>query len=558
MKKEKYESAVKNLISAKKTSGNFPSLKVSIEKALIQCWEKMGNSGEKKIIESTLMSQILNPITSSLVQSGNCLDFLKKFESDKDCLIDWPFGQESSQPIEFTLTFPTRRVATEGDVISGKLSLLSNLDVPIDFINIQINTNIGTVMVIEKGGRLLPKEVFESNTKMSLPKNLSRTVDPIMLERQTVKGNRSKSSGFTISGGLNYECDSSSDLRFGGVCVFCESIEIKIALRKLGQAFSLRIPNIYRGSLQPPNQKQPTSRLSVEEDNYLSSAWERSKSFSLRSGPRCLRVLTPTPSLDISDLTAPATGGKAMEGTVNRILLKIKAGPHEKCKDLKINVTCSSSILRDVTLGSSPTDNSNQKDVPPLSRSPLLLKETVSPITENETIESTVPPGWCVVGDGEGSKEDWNNVSTFLDCGKDIITFLDLYRELPTPMNEYAANLSCQTTFAVRVSYKQIRPSHGSEALEGDLVIQQYTGTITWCPPLQSSFSLVSGFNKSFPSGIRHNTNNTSSTGGFSEANAVKDREHVAIRCGLEAVAAENGFVVTIKNVSFKVSFLRI
>jgi hypothetical protein len=556
MRKEQYESAIDSFDSALAATEKFPSLKIAIEKALMQCWKKIQFIGAKNPIDvsisSTAISQLFNPNTSALIDKRKYLERMSSWESGKETRIEWPFGQEDSQPIEFSFTFPRGRIATEGDVVRSRISLCSNLDVPVNLLDIRINSNIGTVTVDKMKGKLCPNQIFESEAAICLPKNLSKIVNPLLLERQTVKGNRLKSSGFTMSGGVNYEPDSNSDLRFGGLCVFCDFVEIKVALHEQGKAVTLKIPNVHRGSLPPPGLKQLPSRISIEEDNYVFSAWERSRSFSLRSGPRCLRVLTPTPDIEISDLTAMATSGKAMEGTVNRIVLRIKAGPYSQCKDLKMNVTCSSSILREISKDTSIMDNETEKEGV-LSRPPLLVRkvETIAPAIE--TVASSVPPGWCIDGNGEGSDEEWSNVASFLGSGEDVNTFFNLYRQLPLPANEVTANSPCETKFVVRVSYKQIRPSQGSEASGGDLVVQHYSGSIVWCPPLKSSISLVSGLNKSFPSGIRHNSNTSSNLEGFLDTNVVMDGENVTVRCGLKATAAENGFALTLNRVSFEV-----
>ena len=556
MRKEQYESAIDSFDSALAATEKFPSLKIAIEKALMQCWKKIQFIGVKNpsdvSISSTAISQLFNPNTSALIDKRKYLGCMSSWVLGKETRIEWPFGQEDSQPIEFSFTFSKGRIATEGDVVSSRIALSSNLEFPIELFDISINSNIGTVIVDKVKGNLHPNQIFESEAEIILPKNLSRTLNPLVLEKQSVKGNRSKSSGFTISGGVNYESHSNEEQRFGGLCIFCDFVEIKVALHKQGKAVTLKTPNVHRGSLPPPGSKQLPSRLSIEEDNYIFSAWERSRSFSLRSGPRCLRVLTPTPDIEISDLTAGATGGKAMEGTVNRIILRIKAGPHSQCKDLRMNVTCSSSTLREISNESSLIDNLSEKKEDSLSRPPLLVKKVASSMSINEA-DSKMPPGWCIDSNGADSDEEWSNVTEFLGCDQAVNTFFDLYRELPSPANEITASSPCETKFVVRISYKQIRPSQGSEAAGGDLVVENYSSSIVWCPPLNASISLVSGLNKSFPSGIRHNSNESSNLEGFLDNNVIMNGEMVTVRCGLRASAAENGLGLSVNRVYFEV-----
>ena len=82
---------------------------------------------------------------------------------------DWPFGQEESQAIEFSFTFPKGRIATEGDVVSSRISLSSNLEFPIELLDISINSNIGTVTVDKVKWNLHPNQIFKSEAEIILP-----------------------------------------------------------------------------------------------------------------------------------------------------------------------------------------------------------------------------------------------------------------------------------------------------------------------------------------------------------------------------------------------------
>ena len=86
-------------------------------------------------------------------------------------------------------------------------------------------------------------------------------------------------------------------------------------------------------------------RTPFEEDNYISSAWRRPQHIPLTSGPRCLRVLSPLADMIVTNLTESSTGGKALEGTVNRVLLRLKAGLLENCSDVKFKVRSSSFLV---------------------------------------------------------------------------------------------------------------------------------------------------------------------------------------------------------------------
>ena len=94
-----------------------------------------------------------------------------------------------------------------------------------------------------------------------------------------------------------------------------------------------------------PKSVAPPKRTPFEENNYVESAWARPAYVPLVQGPRCLRVLGPMAHMIVTNLTDALVNGKALEGTVNRILLKLEAGAGECCRDITYKVTCATTVI---------------------------------------------------------------------------------------------------------------------------------------------------------------------------------------------------------------------
>ena len=84
MRKQQYESAIKRFDSALTATEKFPSLKLAIEKALMQCWKKIQTNSDKIPIDDSCgkiaISQLLNPNISPLIDHGKYFDFIRSCE----------------------------------------------------------------------------------------------------------------------------------------------------------------------------------------------------------------------------------------------------------------------------------------------------------------------------------------------------------------------------------------------------------------------------------------------------------------------------------------------
>eukprot|EP00957_Ditylum_brightwellii_P014321 1078080-Ditylum_brightwellii.AAC.1 len=247
-----------------------------------------------------------------------------------------------------------------------------------------------------------------------------------------------------------------------------------------------------------------------------------------------------------------------MEGTINRIVLCLRAGEHEQCRDLKISFTCTSE------------DGDNDK----ISRIPMLVVKDGDEsdiFTTDEGFE--LPSGWKPRGnkDGTGSKEDFELVTSKLDSGSAVFVHFDLFRPLSaTPMTASSSQeeIPVKTSFEVSVVYNQIRENSDSLSGHGDPVIQHFRGSVVWCAPIGATFSIVEGVQKSYPSGSCHLSNiiskgpisatsqkSLTKIDSFNEMTsevASTDGEVIKIRCSLQADEAANSLAAEIRNVSFE------
>ena len=253
-------------------------------------------------------------------------------------------------------------------------------------------------------------------------------------------------------------------------------------------------------------------RTPFEEDNYLASAWSRPRQLPLVRGPRCLRVLGPMSNMQIANLTHPLTSGRVLEGTVNRVLLRLTAGAQEICTNIKCTISCSSVLLRsDGTTENLTTEEvkkmqengkdgakdsageeeaekekeektkeEEKTDEPDLSnvRLPIIVSPaSVSSVASTATAFGyDLPKGWAVAGTKRGVvvERDVATGSEPLKPGEVTYLFIDLYRPPPSLPEQIAANDAkveklkkgeiadeedvFQTDFDVKLTYTQSKP----------------------------------------------------------------------------------------------------
>lgn len=345
-------------------------------------------------------------------------------------------------------------------------------------------------------------------------------------------------------------------------------------------------------------------RTPFEEENYISSAWMRPRYLPLNRGPRCLRVLPPTAELIVTNLTEPCTNGKVLEGTVNRLVLRLVAGPNENCTNLEMRASCSSLLVSGEGKTTKIAFESGADDVIPVVdptsenvRTPILVKQ------DDERYEAQmteygfkVPAGWRLAdNNGLGGGENFVPVVSTLNSGDATYIAIDIYRPSPrvTRINGVVQvgddeqdltleHSTCQTSIEVTVQYLQSRPiqeqkllttkrrgkrqhsneQHGvSEENKPELVSLTRKIAVVWSAPISATFT--PGVKETHPSGNRHPSNaipdpiigsplNLSSE----KEMVLVDGERVATRCSLEAGASADGLMANIEEIRFKVRIL--
>ena len=346
-------------------------------------------------------------------------------------------------------------------------------------------------------------------------------------------------------------------------------------------------------------------RTPFEEENYIASAWSRPMHLPLSRGPRTLRVLGPMPELVIKDMTEEVTGGKVVEGTVNRILLKFTAGSVERCNNIKCKVSCFSVLLtpngstrrlvskEEISQSEGAMDMKN-----PSCRTPSLVLQRDETSQDDCDYGYKLPHGWVFADSGQSFT---GPVLPLLSCGESKFIDINLYRPPPLIHSEaFAAENDknicdvslCKTDFYVTVSYRQertsakkrrpsftrgrrrrpvvgsvsIEPSMGTSSpgdednhIQGqtseetfDEVSLEFTGSVVWGKPLKASFQ--PGTRIAFPSGSRSKSNAiTVYTDSRNAENlTLVEGRSFTTRCSFQADSAVEGLKTEITGVRFE------
>lgn len=357
-------------------------------------------------------------------------------------------------------------------------------------------------------------------------------------------------------------------------------------------------------------------RTPFEEENYIASAWSRPPLVPFSKGPRSLRILGPLPQLLVTDLTEPLTKGKALEGTVNRILLKLQAGPDEICSKMKISVSCfsvlitpSGSTKRLIAPEEITDEVENSIDMKnPLFRTPILVSSAAD---SHECVPTefgyTLPSGWLVSGSGQ---KDATKDLEPLKRGESSYVNIDFFRpaahtqregfplESLIPDEDLGDVSTCKTDFYVTLTYEQERPaaikapmkkirrrsarkrpvmssaskgdSGGPEKMNSSIndegtgpmpseapkeVSLEFTGSIIWASPITASFS--AGARRVYPSGNRHPTNGAEGEEDENDERVVVDGESVSTRCTLHLNPSMDGLSTELASIRFEVCFVK-
>lgn len=351
-----------------------------------------------------------------------------------------------------------------------------------------------------------------------------------------------------------------------------------------------------------PKTEMNIKRTPFEEDNYIASAWRRPRHIPMTRGPRCLRVSSPMADMVVTNLTEPFTNGKAIEGTVNRILLRLKAGEQENCLDVKIKISCSSFLIspegkvrRVVDAGVAALEDQDTavSEEDQRARTPALLK-----VDENATLPTAcfgydIPAGWVATSESHDTADGFLPVVSTLTSGDSTYAYFDIYRPLPhvtrldggvqegeTEEDFMFHHDLCQTDIDVSVSYRQERAAFKTKQIpirrrsrikpgavpgvetggeeKADPVSLEFSSRVMWVSPISAYFS--PGLKTTHPCGNRHPSNNLPNRGDLSPRSesepselVVLDGQRICTKCTLEAVAPEDGLAVNINAIRFEV-----
>lgn len=320
---------------------------------------------------------------------------------------------------------------------------------------------------------------------------------------------------------------------------------------------------IERPRLISPLLRSGTQRLIMEECNYTAHSWSRPIHHPWCLGPRVLRVLGSRPQMHVTNLSDPQTNCKAVEGTVNRIMLRLKAGGDEDCWDVRVRLKCESSIkppqLNESADDAAPEAGSTGVDP---HRMPTFVQMSVDSSVKNVTENGVVlPEGWETRKD-VGSDEIHSVTTTIcphLGAGKSLLFPLDVFRPLDQSLPSQECDAStCSTSYEIIIMYRQVRVGKGTNQSDepGDQVMVMQSGSIEWMSPFSAEFSLTNGPKTPYPCGIQHASNNVVSQSPadpslVSETELIAaNGERVQMRCSLEAKGLGSNIAASIIRVT--------
>lgn len=636
--KGSYGEAREYLEKAIKVVEGWYGLELAIRRMLVECYEnQVPKEGETERSHlSSLMQSCFNAQVSPLKLQRVLSNYGSVCSSDSlkwDCQC---FDEDdASLPFSFSVTFPHRSHATCGDTVKASMFLRSNLGCAVKIGSVMLLSMAGPVHLPShqlSGGNnassdgviLQPCAEITLVFEIRLPKDLDHVTTEDDEKRSckspVPRSARPRTAGITAGGkhngsaqhwrllSLEDDCNFSLvlltipagarlvsenvfgnapknsnaqwSLNFlGGKPLRCDGI--RIVFYPSGDVSEAKAP-IKPVELTIEKKRSKTApnvkRTPFEEDNFISSAWCKPFYLPLSSGPRCLRVLGPISEMEISNLTQTACGGKAVEGTVNRICLKLQAGAHEICNEITYKISLSSLLVTaegTKNLDGEGAEETNSMSVEsPSVRTPVLVSTSPQRSSKSISYDSPIPAGWNLVGSGQGSDHQPIKRESPLRDGESTYVFFDMFRPCAVApgkiigqdeSSQHGSDDICQTDFEISVSYRQNRrifPAEDPDLSDdnfkqvSEFVTQKFQGSVTWIAPIQAYFS--HGTRNAFPSGSRHPSNLTdeakpSDTSIFAEL-LVIDGERLNIKTVLES---RNGFEIEILKIRFEVSASR-
>ena len=547
MKQEEYKKALMFLRLASSVVSHFPAIQTAVEVAIAKCLEL----SNEQVDEKTAAMQLLNCSSNGSFTKSRLSSLCDSIGRSYMTEVTWPYESQSSQALQYSFTFPSSTCATEGDTVQASLYIMSRLPFPVKIERVDLTLNIGNATVEQNDSLLFPGQTIILDSRVSLPNGCLKDVDPKILDRQAVKRPRRTTFGLTKIGGALFGKGAVEENLSGGFVIACLDAKFNFSIPEFhGSRVAVRLQNHHRGSfpIQLEESSGESKRASLEEDNFIYSAWSRPECFPISAGPRCLRVLRAQPLLEIIDLTSDSVGKKAMEGTVNRFMLHLKAGAMETCLDLRMRVSCASWVDTVENYDHETIDTGIPSETTAPSRLPILVSPCYDSLNDSE-VDGL--PGWRALGSSEGEiSEQWISVAERVgDAGS--VTFVDLYR--PLSKVEEVTEYHCKTRFTVDIAYKQIRHDQEHRDREHASVVKTYQGTVKWCSPFDTKFDSLPRKEVSTPSGSRHPTNFVGGDSFSMDNKTVISGSHVPVTVTLTSREAANNLAVEVNHVSYQV-----
>jgi len=280
--------------------------------------------------------------------------------------------------------------------------------------------------------------------------------------------------------------------------------------------------------------------------------------------------------MTVTNVTEAVTNGTALEGTVNRVVLKLKAGTNESCTDLVIRVK-SSSILttpngkeKPISLPDGETSSEEVEDMMnPRVRAPVLVKPDSSSKTFMTDFGYILPSGWALAYGGHGGDDDFSMSAPTVKAGEETYVSFDVYRPTCEPIEPNTKgnqaildemtklnDCKCETKIDVSIQYNQ-KLLDGNDKPDNSVSLD-HSVDIVWKSPMAVAFS--SNTKAAYPSGYQHPSNivpfnfasdNAAAKPEPSKETILIDGGRVFTKGTLDPIASADGLNIEIDKIQF-------
>jgi len=558
----RYSEAVSHLEKAMKLCIGWSDLENQVRSLLIECYKHQDSDdiigtvqnedGSRRSRTSFLLQTYFNAKLSSngLATALENLKGMKGVDVGDDLLLQWHCdfidgitGESPTPPFSFSVTFPDSTHGYAGQKVKAYIFVQSNLEYTVRVNQISVMTVLGPISVPPKDFppnvscdsdshdfiTISPNGRIEFETELDIPSELNEeNANPENAPIAKAIIPRPRTGGYTAGGGSRYSSieknvDTApatvpwSNLCLGGKPICCKGLTMtfSIASSAANDTFVRLVIEV-----KQPQPQANTKRVTFEENNYISAAWKRPWGLSLKKGPRCLRLLSPKAKMLVTNVTGEVTNGKAVEGTVNRVVLKLKAAESESCTNVVVKITSSSTLTNsngNVKPISVPGDGTSSEDAEdmmnPLVRTPVLVKPDPSSETFMTDFGYILPSGWTLAGKNDSF------VVPVIKAGEETYACIDVYRPTIEPFDAQTEEIQavfeerkklndcrCETKISISIQYHEETTNQDKA---NNSVSLDHSVAVVWSSPMSIAFS--TNVKDVYPSGNQHPSNIVSS-----------------------------------------------